>query len=409
MMLNLLIAFVSFLWDYPTEKPFRVYLPEEIEDVYDFEYEGLYYEFANENEVNLVRKRSVAVCLEAECCMYDDWEEAYNDVNNSCYNGQIVVPDSVEYEGKKYRVASVNAFALSYSKGLEAVTFTSDVAMEPGYYAKSCSLFFNQDLKQVAYHDSTMTVSFQMHWCPSLTQVHLPYRLNTLESSLVGTGMVEIDLDNHGAYNPATFSVTGCFDYSPHLKKVKFPECEVLSLRSCDFEECPEMRQIVFRPCRNITQYTNEILSKLHSQTETPVKVVSESVLPPAVTLIGSDFKAEYRAKAILYVPDEAIEDYRAAEYWQDFGEIRPMSQYLAEEAADINAPIVGNGIDEGITLKSNRSELYITTTSPMEVNVWSLQGLPVWSGNVVEEVALPLPCGTYIVTTPCMARKYRH
>ena len=61
------------------------------------------------------------------------------------------------------------------------------------------------------------------------------------------------------------------------------------------------------------------------------------------------------------------------------------------------------------ISLRSDREELHITATQPVEVTVWSLQGLPVWRGKVVDEATATLPKGVYIITTPTSSRKYRH
>ncbi|MDE7450252.1 MAG: hypothetical protein K2M72_08595 [Paramuribaculum sp.] len=119
--------------------------------------------------------------------------------------------------------------------------------------------------------------------------------------------------------------------------------------------------------------------------------------------------ETKYRNRAILYVPDEAIEDYKTADYWQDFGEIRPMSEYLAEEEAAIDGPIVDvDGVAE-VEMSSNGSELTLSVSVPTEVTVWSLQGQAVWRGKVVDEAAITLPHDVYIITTPNSVRKYRH
>ncbi|MDE7450023.1 MAG: hypothetical protein K2M72_07415 [Paramuribaculum sp.] len=136
--------------------------------------------------------------------------------------------------------------------------------------------------------------------------------------------------------------------------------------------------------------------------------VISQAIIPPEVKLIDQ-CEGEYRGIAVLYVPDESMEAYRDAYFWCDFGEIRPMSEYLREENAAIDSPIVSEAVEPMISLSNDRGELHVTASTPAEVTVWSLQGLPLWRGTVVDEAAVTLPAGVYIVTTPTSSRKYRH
>ncbi|MBD5193704.1 MAG: T9SS type A sorting domain-containing protein, partial [Bacteroidales bacterium] len=88
---------------------------------------------------------------------------------------------------------------------------------------------------------------------------------------------------------------------------------------------------------------------------------------------------------------------------------IRPMSEYLREENAAIDRPVceAAEMAEPQISLRSDRGELHITTSTPAEVTVWSLQGLPLWRRTVMNEAAVTLPAGVYIVTTPASSRKY--
>ena len=140
--------------------------------------------------------------------------------------------------------------------------------------------------------------------------------------------------------------------------------------------------------------------------------IVSEASVPPEVLIydttgIPGSFDSEFRTNSVLYVPDEAMKAYREAYYWRDFGEIRPMSEYLREENAAIDSPIVSEAAEPMLSLRSDREELHIAVSAPAAVTVWSLQGQALWQGTVMDEAAVSLPAGVYIVTTPTSSRKY--
>ena len=412
MLINILLALISLLSTNNEEKRYVcLHYFQEPEILYDFEYCGLYYEFAGDNEVNLVRKKSLCVSTDMECSYDEILESAYNEWN-MCYTGDIVVPDSVEYQGKKYRVASVNQHAFSFSKGLKSVIFTSNVKMddEDNTYKSGGFGHFHmcKDLEKVVYHDSLTTFNRQLGYCPNLKELHLPPKLTSVINSFAGTGLPVIDLANQSSYVPSRFYVDECFFRAYELQKVKFPECDTLHLYTLGMPWANKFQHMVIRPCKTILFDRYELPYYPSLYVPTPLMVISQAIIPPEVKLIDQ-CEGEYRGIAVLYVPDESMEAYRDAYFWCDFGEIRPMSEYLREENAAIDSPIVSEAAESKLSLSSDREELHIAVSAPAEVTVWSLQGHALWQGTVMDEVVVSLPKGIYIVTTPTSSRKYRH
>ena len=418
MILNILLALVSLFTDNLSEKRYLdEYEPARME-LYDFTCDGLYYEFAGENEVNLVRDETLIIEL--------DWivldisllhTIAYNNINNVCYVGDIVIPDSVEYKGKKYKVASINSYAFSYSRGLKSLTFTSDIPVKfPSKYAglPKMDIYdfgFNRELTTVTYYDSTTTISRQLHRCPSLKTINFPYKLEKIERSFIECGLTEVDIDNHGEYNPSCFTIEECFDNSTLLRKFKFPECDTLVLKNNSFAGCYNIEEFVIRPCSVIVQEDIDFL--YHSRDEVDyAAVISESIVPPEVILRaseGSEFINGYRRERMLYVPDESISAYREAPYWKDFWRIRPISEYNALQMVEIESPVADTDKASEILLDSNGAELHVSVSEPTEVSVWSIQGAQIWRGRVADDTTLSLPHGMYIITTPTSTMKYSH
>ena len=402
------------------EKQYYVTHLQDIERVCDFECDGLFYEFADGDNVTLVREKSVFLEL--------DWEVPYDRIceiacardENLCYTGDITVPDSIEYNGKRYRVAYVNPYAFSICKGLRSVKFTSPIKNQKLDSKMSGCLFnYNPDLTSVIYHDDMKEIDSHFFISPSLEHIHFPKKLSSLTGSLRYLTLTEIDLDNHDTYNPSRFYMDylTC-SFSDSLNCVKMPECDTLDIKGFVYYYCHKASRIVFRPCSVIEMTDASYFGFPMSYGSKKMTVVSEGVTPPKVIVsdgTGNEVHFEdnygYCAKSILYVPDEAMEAYGEAYYWCDFGEIRPMSEYLREENAAIDRPVceAAEMAEPQISLRSDRGELRITASTPAEVTVWSLQGQALWQGTVMDEAVVTLPKGIYIVTTPTSSRKYRH
>ena len=391
---------------------------QDIERVCDFECDGLFYEFADGDNVTLVRENSVFIDYSWELPYEKIYEKACANKENVCYTGDLVIPDSIEYSGKKYRVAYINPNALSFCKGLRSITFTAPFENQkldpPG-----CCFTYNPDLTSMTYPDDMTDISYHFLFTPSLEHIHFPKKMSNLIRSLRYLSTTEIDLDNHDSYNPSRFYIDYLsFSFSDSLTCVKMPECDTLAIREFVYYFCDKAEKIVFRPCSVIEMTEASYFGFPMSYGSKKMTVVSEGATPPKVIVYdgsGNEVHFEdnygYCAKSILYVPDEAMEAYREAYYWRDFGEIRPMSEYLREENAAIDRPVceAAEMAEPQISLRSDRGELRITASTPAEVTVWSLQGLPLWRGTVVDEAAVTLPKGIYIVTTPTSSRKYRH
>ncbi|MDE6249149.1 MAG: leucine-rich repeat domain-containing protein [Paramuribaculum sp.] len=420
MILNILLALVSLLSDSLSEKRYWDEYDPYRTDLYDFKCDGLYYEFAGENEVNLVREKTLII--EYGWYVTDIaylYTLAYNNVGNVGYVGDVVIPDSVEYQGKKYKVVSINSLALSYARGLNSITFTSDIPFkypEVRYnqFRESGTIVHSRDLTTVTYYDSTTTISRQLHRCPSLKTIKFPYKLERIECSFIESGLTEVDLDNHGEYNPSRFSIEEeCFRKSASLRRIKFPECDTLVFKNSSFDGCFNIEEFVLRPCSVIVQEGKEFLSYSHyEQEKCYAAVISESVVPPAVILHPSeDYNSfnGYRDRRTLFVPDESIDAYSAAYYWKDFWYIRPISEYYALEMVEIESPVADAENVSEILLDSKGAELHISVSEPTEVSVWSIQGAQVWRGRVADDTTLSLPHGMYIITTPTSTMKYSH
>ncbi len=86
--------------------------------------------FAEEAEINGLWYELVSKAKEAKVIKYK------NDVN---YKGDIVIPETVEYNGANYSVTSIGDNAFSYCSGLTSVTIPNSVTSIRDYTFWGCS------------------------------------------------------------------------------------------------------------------------------------------------------------------------------------------------------------------------------------------------------------------------------
>ena len=79
-------------------------------NAHDFEVDGIYYNVTSTNTVEVTCKGSY-----------------YNDLDE--YNGNVVIPSSVNYNGKNYSVTSIGYYAFNGCNGLTSVTIPNSVTI----------------------------------------------------------------------------------------------------------------------------------------------------------------------------------------------------------------------------------------------------------------------------------------
>lgn len=181
--------------------------------------------------------------------------------------------------------------------------------------------------------------NFMFNNCPALTHIELPASLTSIDTNDVFhncTALENIDLTH-------VTSLTGwrTFQGCTSLTEVYLPEC--LDVDHMCFEGCtslktviiPKVKNIGYRPFGNCTalkritlpaSVTNIWNDAFYNCTALKV-IILEGTTPPAL-----DTNAHRNHSAEFYVPDDAVDTYKAASGWSDYASrIHPMSECPSE------------------------------------------------------------------------------
>lgn len=164
------------------------------------------------------------------------------------------------------------------------------------------------------------------------------------------------------------------------LKTVNLPK-SLIKIENQAFVEDMYIEEVNIGPNVNFIGYMAFYISPSTAQQfnwTTPMKSVTcEAVVPPTMeTTTTGDitynqaWNEEVYENAVLYVPSQSIEAYKAADEWKKFKTIRPIESGIEDVKADNISVSVNGGV---ITI--------IGADSP-KVEVYDLSGRQVYSGN---------------------------
>lgn len=253
---------------------------------YDFEVDGFYYNI---------------VSLDDLTC-----EITFREQYRGCYTGDVVIPSTVVYKTKTLTVVSINTDTFCSCDYLTSVTIPHTVTTIKNFAFYRCPLlksltipnsvtYINSsafsdcsNLKKLVFEDgnTTLTVS--------------PYFLNnsSTENIYLGRNLI-------GQYSSSPFK------NNTNLKELTFGSSVTLIVGS------------LLSGCTNITSFT------------------SLNPIPPTVG--DNNFTNSHYINAVLYVPQDAMDTYKAADCWKNFWNIEAVNEETtgieAAEAASEDAP----------------------------------------------------------------------
>ena len=205
----------------------------------------------------------------------------YTNSYSGYYSGDIIIPETVTYEGVKYSVTSIGDTAFENCYDLTSVTIPNGVTSIGIAAFLGCT-----DLTSVTIPNTVTTIGWSAFQdCKSLTSVNIPDGLTSINSSVFGsTGLTSVTVPN---------SVTSIGDFA--------------------FSGCPLTSIIIGSGVTSIFEY-----SFIHCQKLTDVYCMAENV--PHTSPDTFDWSSI--GQATLHVPEQSIDAYKAASPWNKFGTI---------------------------------------------------------------------------------------
>ena len=304
----------------------------------DFQVDGLYYNFLEEENVEVTHPYIPVVPVEnvasntkkkSHAISADDY---YNLTN-------LVIPSTVTYEGKVYNVTRIGFDAFNQCDKLTFVDIPSSVKTIGGGAFNFCSSLTSITLKEGLEH---------IEWnafedCRSLENITFPNSLKTIGNYAFSYTLWYKNLPNGAVYagnvfykykgdipqNTSFVIKEGTVSISPYAF-VKENYHEDYSLVSVSIPNSVEViGEGAFYRCRALTSIVipdgvTTIETLAFHYCKALKSVTCEAVNPPALS--GSVFLSTPIADATLYVPAESIEAYKTATEWKDFGQILPIT-----------------------------------------------------------------------------------
>ncbi len=272
---------------------------DDLTPAYDFVVDGIYYCISNHDTVEVMHK--------------DFWE---ND-----YAGNLIIPKTVTYDGKIYRVTTIGDCAFLSCKHLTAVTLPDSITKIGRAAFRYC-----ENLVSINLPDSVTTIGeYAFHECDSLTKpIYNAHIFARLPRNYKG---------RYAILEGITGITTGAFSYCRHLKQVTIPDSVIL-IASHAFEGCDAITNITFPT--SVKEIGDHILDQCYTLNRitclasTPPKVGCIFNFEPTRDECGDIDNDAFPIMVIgptlpIYVPAESIEAYQSAPDWKEFRNILPI------------------------------------------------------------------------------------
>jgi hypothetical protein len=261
---------------------------------------------------------------------------------------EVVIPESVTYEGVKYSVTSIDRGTFEQCDKLtsvvipNSVTSIGDAAF--GWCGSLTSVSFGNSVKSIG--------EFAFHNCYSLTSVEIPNSVTTIGDAAFGNckGLTSLVLSN-GLTNIGNQVFAAC----ESLTSVDIPN-SVDTISSLAFAGCRSLTSLnipnsvsyigqnAFSSCTNLTSLTigngvNEIINGAFGNCS---KLADIYCYAASVPKTGNEvFDISNYMNATLHVPAASLGAYQTTEPWSNFKEIVALKNQDDQEKPNDYIPFV--------------------------------------------------------------------
>lgn len=274
------------------------------------------------------------------------------------YRGDLVIPSHVNFEGKSYTVNYFGPNAFVNCSHLESIFIPSTIVGQEWSIFEGC-----ENLHKVNVEDMVAFIKLPSSGWPESSPLNYGadlYLNNELVKDLVIPEGIEsigyCKFRNCWSIESVTMSSTmkeaGQYSFAncPKLKCIDMSGSSLEILGGMAFVNSESLEEVIIPASVKTLKY--KTLGKENGPgCEKLRKIVSLATTPPWST-DDEIFQELHHSDAVLYVPDDVIEDYRQTKEWCKFLDIRPLSQEMPlPETVDMSA--------DGLEYEINISEKY--------------------------------------------------
>ena len=303
------------------------------------------------------------------------------------YTLDVEIPKYTEYEGQTYEVSNINASAFAGNKNLRSITIPASVNyIEDGAF-KSCI-----NLEKVNYNATSIKTTSK-HYdnpvfinCPKLTNLNLGETVRDIPSYMfMMTYIGSIDIPD----GVETLQ-NRCFAECLQLSEIKIGKgVKSIYESAFAFDSKKDLETKIYYNAKETTYYRGNETNPLQGTPFANRNVVSidfgpevrslddytfaelagvkdiycRGIIPPSI-ITGYVMENIDKSCCILHVPNEAIIEYRTADFWEDFYNITCDSSCLILRT-NKQTLMLGESIRFNVISIGNFSELEWTSSNP--------------------------------------------
>ncbi len=263
-----------------------------------------------------------------------------NNDNTTNYSGNVVIPESVTYDGKTYSVTSIGNGAFGNCSSLTAVTIPESVTSIGHWAFQGCrslssviipngvtvinqGVFMNcSALTSVIIHDNVTSIDIvAFSNCGSLTSITIPNDVTSIGNGAFGYCRSLTSITIPEGITTIGF---GTFQHCTSLTSVTMPN-SLTSIESEAFANCNALPSVVIP--KNVSNIEDCAFQDCRSLTD----VYCYATEPPSVYTTehegdvwdGYPFNPYYiKEHSTLHVPTASVEKYKTALRWSEFANI---------------------------------------------------------------------------------------
>lgn len=288
------------------------------------------------------------------------------------YAGDIVVPQSVNNNGRDYTVREIKFGAFADCTELTSIQLPDGIDALGNEAFAGCTALTSINLPTAPY---TLPASF-LKGCTALESIVVPDNFGMLSGNVFEgcTALKEVTL-SQTMYLMGANAFKGCTS----LEQITLPQA-ITMLGVNAFEGCTALKNVTFA-CS-----PSSIPEKLFAGC-TSLSYIEMQGATPAKTISATAFEASFLTDGTVYVPDDAVETYKAAEAWQIFANIKGISEKTV-------TPV--DPVDPGEEFTSLGTGMFF---EPWICAVFNTNGLPrMWEVEIQESTTRP---GYYRIINP--------
>lgn len=250
-----------------------------IEGITDhFEVDGIYYQWTSDNSVSVTYK-----------------DEEYNS-----YSGDIVIPQSLAFEGKTYQVTEIGENAFRFCDNLTSVSIPNSVTRIGDCAFQECS-----SLSYISIPNSVEVIGNHAFDYAGLTDVNLGNSIKTIggnaftgcqfSSLILPEGLLSIGENAFSECSlmktitlPSTLVSIGelAFDMCSSLLSITIPK-SVTNIGREAFEECQSLTSMKVQSVNEIYDSRNNCNAIIETATNTLIEGCQSTLIPNSVVVIG--------------------------------------------------------------------------------------------------------------------------